>query len=371
MNNMLLDKQTEAVESAKSAYGTEALKLAAVRRRDSAADGCFLYSVRTTGVFCYPSCAARPARVENIAFHPDAAAAEQAGFRPCKRCRPDLPPRVQREAEMVARACREIENAEEPPRLADLSANAGVSPHHFHRVFKKISGVTPKAYADAHRQGRVQNNLSAGSGVTEGLYDAGFNSSGRFYETSGDMLGMTPTAYRNGGQGEAIWYAVGRCSLGRVLVAATERGVCAILLGDDPTDLRADLAERFPNAHLIEPAADFADWVSQVVHLVDDPSHAPGLTLPLDIRGTAFQRRVWEVLREIPPGETASYGQVAERMGSPKSARAVATACASNALAVAIPCHRVVRGNGDLSGYRWGVERKRRLLEQEQERKRG
>lgn len=365
MNTMTFDHASAAQKAKKSGFATDAAKLAAVRRRDPAADGQFLYSVRTTGVFCYPSCAARPARAENIAFHPTPAAAEQAGFRPCKRCQPDLPPRATRDAAMIAQACRTIEEAEEPPRLAELAATAGVSPHHFHRIFKRIAGVTPKAYADANRQGRVQENLSTGGNVTEGLYAAGFNSSSRFYEASGDMLGMTPSAYRDGGQGEAIWHAVDRCSLGHVLVAATGRGVCAILLGDDPAALRADLAGRFPKAHLTDPEPDFDEWVAQVVRYVDDFAHAQGLGLPLDIRGTAFQRRVWEALRDIPAGQTASYRDVAQSIGSPKAARAVAKACGSNALAVAIPCHRVVRNDGALSGYRWGIERKRLLLERE------
>jgi AraC family transcriptional regulator of adaptative response/methylated-DNA-[protein]-cysteine methyltransferase len=212
----------------------------------------------------------------------------------------------------------------------------------------------------------VQEGLAAGAGVTDAIYAAGFGSSGRFYATAPTMLGMTPSAYRKGGQGEAVWHAIGRCSLGHVLVAATERGVCAILLGDDPAALTADLAARFPHARLTEPVPGFADWVDAVVRFVDDPSRAEGLGLPLDVRGTAFQCRVWEVLRQIPAGQTASYADVAARLGSPRAVRAVAGACAANALAVAIPCHRVVARDGSLAGYRWGVERKQRLLEREQ-----
>ncbi len=342
-------------------------RLAAIRRRDAAADGSFLYSVATTGVYCHPSCAARPALRRNIAFHADRDAAERAGFRPCKRCRPDLPPRPAREAALVAAACRTVEAAEDAPALAALAAEAGISPHHFHRMFRRIAGVTPKAYHDAHRQARVQAGLAAGAGVTEAMYGAGFNSSGRFYAAADAMLGMTASRYRAGGPGETIRHAVGRCSLGRVLVAATGRGVCAILLGDDAATLQAELRARFPKATLEESGQESgqdAGWLAQVVALVDQPGGG-ALSLPLDIRGTVFQRRVWEVLRAIPPGETLSYAAVAARLGQPNAVRAVAGACAANALAVAVPCHRVVASTGALAGYRWGVERKRALLARE------
>jgi AraC family transcriptional regulator, regulatory protein of adaptative response / methylated-DNA-[protein]-cysteine methyltransferase len=346
-------------------FSTDAEKWEAVRHRDPAADGHFFFAVKTTGVYCRPSCAARPARPENVAFYATRAAAERAGFRPCKRCRPDAPPRSEREAALVAAACRTIESAEEPPRLSQLAALAGGSPYHFHRTFKRIVGVTPKAYAAAHRNRRVQSSLQSGSEVTAAIYDAGFNSSGRFYEVAPEILGMKPSVYRNGGQGEAVWHSVGRCSLGRVLVAATARGLCAILLGDSAAELQADLKTRFPHATLTKPPAGFADWIDTVVRFVDDPARAGGLDLPLDVRGTAFQRRVWEALRHIPAGKTTTYTEIAGRMGSPRAARAVAGACAANALAVAIPCHRVIASNGALAGYRWGVERKRRLLERE------
>ncbi len=339
-------------------------RLAAVRRRDPAADGHFLYAVATTGVYCQPSCAARPALRHNITFHTTRHQAERAGFRPCKRCRPDLPPRAEREAALVAAACRTIQHAAEEPSLGELAKQAGISPYHFHRLFRRIAGVTPKAYAAAHRQSRVQNHLAGGAPVTQAIYGAGFNSSGRFYEAADGMLGMTPSHYRAGGQGEAISYAAGQASLGTVLVAATGRGVCAILLGEDPGVLLADLRARFPKASLHEGDAEFAGWVAQVVAVVDHPG-GQALALPLDIRGTAFQRRVWEVLRSIPPGCTLSYSDVAKRIGSPAAVRAVAGACAANALAVAIPCHRVVGATGELAGYRWGVERKRALLARE------
>ncbi|MCZ6664496.1 MAG: bifunctional DNA-binding transcriptional regulator/O6-methylguanine-DNA methyltransferase Ada [Gammaproteobacteria bacterium] len=365
MSTVFADRHATEQATAMPRFSTDAARWKAVRNRNPAADGHFLYAVRTTGVFCYPSCAARPALKENVAFHVSAADAERAGFRPCKRCRPDLPPRAEREAALVAVACRTMESADEPTRLAALAASAGLSPHHFHRIFKRIAGVTPKAYADAHRQQKIQDSLTAGSGVTEGLYAAGFNSSGRFYGVSAELLGMKPSAYRDGGHDEVIWHAVGACSLGTVLVAATPSGVCAILLGDDADSLVEELETRFPRATLSEPEPGFTDLVERVVAFVDNPSGTGNLGLPLDIRGTAFQRRVWEALQKIPAGKTASYKDIAVRIGSPKAVRAVAQACRSNALALAIPCHRVVRSDGGLSGYRWGIDRKRQLLSQE------
>ena len=339
--------------------------LDAVRRRDAQYDGRFYYAVATTGVYCNPSCAARPALRHNMAFHASREAAEQAGYRPCKRCRPDLPPRAEREAATVAAACRFIEAAETPPSLQALAAEAGLSPHHFHRLFRRVAGITPKAYAAAHRQARVQQHLSAGAEVTAAIYESGFNSSGRFYESASGMLGMTPTRYRNGGQGETIGYAFGHATLGRVLVAEAGRGLCAILLGDTEAELAAELRARFPAAILAAAAPAFQAMVVRVVAAVDRPGEAHGL--PLDIRGTAFQRRVWEVLGAIPAGRTMSYREVAARLGAPSAARAVAAACAANALAVAVPCHRVVASDGGLAGYRWGVARKRALLARERE----
>jgi AraC family transcriptional regulator of adaptative response/methylated-DNA-[protein]-cysteine methyltransferase len=364
-NVMTLDRH--AATTAAARFATRAARLAAVARRDPAADGHFFYAVKTTGVYCRPSCAARAARPENVEFHTTTGAAERAGYRACKRCRPDAPSRAEREAALVAEACRAIEAADEAPALAQLAARAGVSAHHFHRLFKRISGVTPKAYAVAQRQRRVQHSLRREAGVTEAIFAAGYNSSSRFYEKAPAMLGMTPSAYRQGGAGEVVQHATARCSLGVVLVAATERGICAILLGDDAAALTVELQARFPQASLTTPRAGFADVVEEVVRLVDDPAQAARLTLPLDIRGTAFQRRVWELLRQIPAGETKSYGEVAARLGRPHSARAVAAACAANPLAVAVPCHRVNGSDGKLRGYRWGVERKRRLQARERQ----
>ena len=340
-------------------------RLDAVRRRDAAQDGRFFYAVSTTGVYCYPSCAARPARPEHVSFHATRADAEHAGFRPCRRCRPDLPPRAEREAAIIAAACRRIEAAEEVPSLAALAASAGLSPHHFHRLFRRLAGVTPLAYARAHRQTRVQAGLSAGEAVTTAMYGAGFNSSGRFYEAADAMLGMVPGRYRAGGAGEAIVHATGLSSLGAVLVAATDRGVCAILLGDDAAALLADLRARFPRADLAGAGPAFEATVAQVVAAVDRPGSLAAAGLPLDIRGTAFQRRVWEVLRGIKAGETRSYAEVAAALGQEGAARAVAGACAANTLAVVVPCHRVVAADGGLAGYRWGISRKRALLQRE------
>lgn len=339
---------------------------AAVLRRDPAADGRFVYAVKTTGVYCRPSCAARKPHRHNVTFLKTAADAERAGFRPCKRCRPDSASGAQRHTAIVAELCRWIERAPRPPTLAQLARRAGLSRHHLHRLFKAATGLTPKAYAAAHRAQRVRRALASGASVTEAIYAAGYGSNGRFYEEANALLGMTPRRYRAGGTGSEIRFAVGQCSLGAILVAAGERGVCAIALADDPERLVRELQDRFPRATLIGDDAAFAGWVAKVVGCVEAPRL--GLDLPLDIRGTAFQQRVWQALRAIPPGTTATYAQIARRIGSPKAVRAVAQACAANPLAVAIPCHRVVRTDGALAGYRWGIERKRALLDREQAR---
>jgi AraC family transcriptional regulator, regulatory protein of adaptative response / methylated-DNA-[protein]-cysteine methyltransferase len=336
---------------------------ACVVNHDAQADGSFFYSVKTTGVYCRPSCAARLARPENVAFHTSTADAERAGFRPCKRCRPDRPSRAEAHTATVADLCRFIETSDQAPSLDALAQRAGFSSFHLHRIFKEVTGLTPKAYAAAHRAQFVRDQLDRSETVTQAIYDAGYNSNGRFYEESDQVLGMTPSEYRAGGSNTEIRFAIGQCSLGAILVARSARGVCAILLGDDPDDLARDLQNRFPQALIIGGDSEFEQWVAKVVGLVEAPG--VGLDLPLDVRGTAFQQRVWQALREIPPGQTASYADIARRIGEPKAVRAVAQACGANALAVAIPCHRVVRSDGGLSGYRWGVERKRSLLERE------
>jgi AraC family transcriptional regulator of adaptative response/methylated-DNA-[protein]-cysteine methyltransferase len=340
------------------------IRWSAVVGKDRRADGQFFYSVRTTGVFCRPSCPARRARRENVAFHLTCDAAEAAGFRACKRCRPREASQAERDAALIARACSFIETSEAPPRLAELASVAGLSPFHFHRVFKAITGLTPKGYADAHRADRVRKALPTSKTITGAIYDAGFNSNGRFYASSNQVLGMTPRRYRAGGERLRIRFAIGECSLGSILVAATDKGVCAILMGSDPHLLIRQLQDRFAKAELIGGDASFEKLVAQVIGFVEQPRL--GLDLPLDVRGTAFQQRVWKSLRRIGVGKTASYAEIAARIGRPTSIRAVAQACGANMIAVAIPCHRVIRTDGQLSGYRWGVQRKQALLEREQ-----
>jgi AraC family transcriptional regulator of adaptative response/methylated-DNA-[protein]-cysteine methyltransferase len=347
----------------KTEGATEERCWTAIKARDRSFDGKFYYSVATTGVYCRPSCPARLARRENVAFHATAAEAKAAGFRPCKRCRPDEPSLHDKYAQKVAEACRFIEASEESPKLEELAEHAGISPYHFHRVFKAIAGVTPKAYAVAHRQKRLRENLKRSHTVTQAIHEAGFNSSGRFYANSDEVLGMTPSDFRSGGANAEMRFAVGQCSLGAILVAASAKGISAILLGDDPEALVHELEDRFPKAMLIGGDRNFEDVMARIVGLIEAPE--TGLNLPLDVRGTAFQHRVWRALREIPAGTTATYSEIAERIGMPKAVRAVAAACAANKIAVAIPCHRVVRNDGSLSGYRWGVHRKRTLIERE------
>lgn len=338
-------------------------RYAAVQRRDRSQDGAFFYGVQTTGVYCRPSCAARLARRENVSFHPTCAAAERAGFRACKRCRPNEASQEARRAETVRRACRLLDAAEDAPALAEVARRVGVSPFHFHRMFKQVTGVTPKAYAAARRAARLQDGLVTADSITQAIYEAGFNAPSRFYGAAPSRLGMTPGAYRKGGTGATIRFAVGQCSLGAILVAATETGICAIAFDDDPDALVRSLQDRFPKADLLGGDPAFEVTVARVVGLVESPGQA--FDLPLDIRGTAFQQRVWQALRALPAGATASYRDIAAAVGAPAAVRAVAQACAANTLAVAIPCHRVVRSDGALSGYRWGVERKAALLRRE------
>lgn len=336
---------------------------AAILARDRAMDGRVYYSVRTTGVYCRPSCPSRRPRPEHVRFHASGEDAEQAGFRPCRRCRPELSSALERHTATMEEICRLIERSHHMPSLAELAKRAQLSPSHFHRLFTSLVGLTPRAYAVGQRAKRLRVELMRGRQVTAAMYDAGFESSGRFYAASHALLGMTPSRYRAGGVQTDLWFAVGHCSLGAILVAQSLRGVCAILLGDDPELLVRDLQARFPRAHLIGGDATFERVVSIVVGFVEEPQR--GLSLPLDIRGTVFQQRVWHALQRIPVGSTATYGEIARRIGRPASVRAVGQACGANPVAVAIPCHRVVRQDGDLAGYRWGVERKRVLLARE------
>jgi AraC family transcriptional regulator, regulatory protein of adaptative response / methylated-DNA-[protein]-cysteine methyltransferase len=333
-------------------------------KRNPRACGEFVYGVLTTGVYCRPSCASRLPNRENVRFFESSKEAEQAGFRPCKRCAPAAPDQGQPHTRAVLRACKRIDEDEPFPSLKELAQDAGLSSFHFQRLFKKIVGVSPKQYAMERRAGRLREHLRKGSTITEAVYDAGFASSSRFYEKATPTLGMKPSTYKNGAQGVRIRFAIVPCFLGLALVAATGQGLCAIDFGDTAEALKENLRRRFPKAEFQNPDPQFTAMIGQVLAFLDEP-HRGRLDLPLDVQGTAFQRRVWLVLQEIPPGDTVSYAGIASRIGKPTAARAVAKACAANPIAVAIPCHRVVRGNGQLGGYRWGVERKRVLLEQE------
>lgn len=341
----------------------------AVVRRDRQADGTFVYSVRSTGVFCRPGCSSRTPRPENVRFHANAQDAIRAGFRPCQRCKPDL--KTTPSTEAIATVCRSIEQAvaagDPAPPLETLAQQAGLSQFHLHRQFRAAIGLTPRQYANAMRSKQMLKHLKGSATVTESIYETGFSSSSRFYHAAANTLGMTPTQFRKGGQNTDITYAIGPSTLGLILVARSPRGICAILMGNDEETLLDDLQQRFPQASLAPGDTDFSETLEKIVALTEQP-RSNRIDLPLDIRGTAFQQRVWQALQAIPAGETASYAEIAQRIGNPRSVRAVAQACASNALAVAIPCHRVLRSDGALSGYRWGVERKKELLRREQTR---
>lgn len=343
-------------------FSTEQTRWEAIRQRDAAAEGHFFYGVKTTGVYCRPTCSSRLPNRENVQFFTTGDEAQAAGFRPCKRCQPQFATQDDHTV-LIQQACERIAAATTPPSLDELAAAAGLSPSYFHRLFKAKTGVTPKQYALAHRHHQLHDRLQQDNSVTEAMYNAGYGSSSRLYEQSKALLGMKPSQFRQGAAGQQIQFAVTPCYLGWVLVAGTTKGICAIELGDQPEMLQTRLQERFPLADLQEGAAAFRQWVQQVLAFLE----APGdwLDLPLDIQGTAFQRRVWLALRDIPAGTTLSYSEVAQRIGQPKATRAVAQACASNKLAVAIPCHRVVRQDGELGGYRWGIPRKQTLLQRE------
>ncbi|HEY0145888.1 MAG TPA: bifunctional DNA-binding transcriptional regulator/O6-methylguanine-DNA methyltransferase Ada [Methylovirgula sp.] len=334
---------------------------AAVSARDHDFDGDFVFAVKTTGIYCRPSCPARHAQRRNVNFFPTCEAAEREGFRACLRCRPQEAPN-QRQREAIAAACRALET-DEPPTLEVLAARAGLSAFHFHRVFKATTGVTPKAYAKAHRAAKVRQELSEATSVTEAIYAAGYNTSSLFYENADTMLGMAPNKFRQQGSDAKIVYGMGKCSLGTILVARSDKGICALMLGDDAAELESEIKRRFAKAKSIKGDDAFSALLTNVIALADAPEKK--LDLPLDIRGTLFQQKVWAALRAIPAGETASYTEIARRIGSPTATRAVAQACAANKIAIAIPCHRVVRSDGALSGYRWGPARKRALLDKE------
>jgi AraC family transcriptional regulator of adaptative response/methylated-DNA-[protein]-cysteine methyltransferase len=331
---------------------------AVVQRVEPASDP-FVYAVRTTGVFCRPTCPSRPPRRENVEFYDRIEQAVSAGYRACLRCRPDGPDPRGQAARRVVAACRALEG-EAPVTTAELAQQAGLGQTQFLRLFKRHVGVSPQAYRRRVLAERARESLGDAPTVTDAAFDAGYRSSSRFYEGVGRELGMTPAEARSGGALHQVRYAVRGCALGRVLVAWTERGVCEVGFGDTDEGLLADLSQRLPQAELA--AEDVPDWVDAVIERVD---HGRVRDVPLDIQGTAFQQRVWAELRRIPSGETRSYAQIAQALGEPRSSRAVARACATNPVAVLVPCHRVVRADGGLSGYRWGPERKEKLLARE------
>ncbi|MGF1621137.1 MAG: bifunctional DNA-binding transcriptional regulator/O6-methylguanine-DNA methyltransferase Ada [Rhodomicrobiaceae bacterium] len=335
---------------------------AILERRENASEP-FVFAVVTTGIFCRPSCPARRPKRENMRLFRSADEARRAGFRACKRCAPEGRGLPERQADIVAELCRRIEEAEDMPSFADLAEQAGMSAFHLHRLFKRETGVTPKAYMAGVKAQRMRDGLGTAGSVTEAIYEAGYGSSSRFYENADAILGMEPRQFRDGGKHVRISYAVESCWLGKVLIGLTERGVCAILFGDEEKELVSDLKARFPAAGIETAGTGDAARIAEALAAIDEPRL--GSHLPLDIAGTAFQQRIWAALRGIKPGKTASYAEIAKRVGAPKAVRAVAGACAANPAAVAIPCHRVVRSDGGLSGYRWGVERKRKLLERE------
>lgn len=342
---------------------TDKQRWEALLGRNPQADGSFFYAVKTTGVYCRPSCSARRPNRQNVEFFSTCAEAEYAGYRACQRCHPHQASYASPTPAAITCACRIIEQSESPPVLRELAANVGLSPSHFHRLFKETLGLTPKAYAAACRTRRFQGELRKTQTVTEALYSAGYGSSSRCYEHAIDHLGMTPADYQKGGVGQHIRHALVECALGWLLVAATERGICAVEFSDQPDSLEEQLRLRFSAAEIHGTDLELSTWVKQVLKYLEEPSC--GFDVPLDIRGTAFQRRVWQALQAIPPGSTRTYSEIAQSLGQPKAARAVARACAANALAVLIPCHRVVRGDGGLGGYRWNLQRKQALLERE------
>lgn len=338
----------------------------AVLVRDARCDGSFVYAVRSTGIYCRPSCPSRRPRRDRVAFFATTESARRAGFRSCRRCRPDERPGPAAHVELVGRICRYLENGpDRPPTLEELGAWAGVSPFHLQRTFRKIVGLTPRQYAENHRVERLKANLRKGDDVTRALHGSGYGSGSRLYEQARERLGMTPATYRKGGHGMKISYTLADSPMGRLLVAATDRGLCAVSLGDDDAELVAALRKEYPRAELVADKRDLGRWVDAILSYLAGEPICPDL--PLDLQATAFQWRVYEALRAIPPGSTRTYAEVAGTLGQPRASRAVGRSCATNPVALVIPCHRVVRGDGALGGYRWGLDRKQRLLALERE----
>ena len=337
----------------------------AVRTRDARFNGAFVFAVRTTGIFCKPSCTARAAKRENVVFFDAAGAARNAGFRACLRCKPESAKTVDPQVEIVMKACELLDRNDEVS-IDSVADELGLSTSHFQRTFKEIMGVSPKKYAEAKKMERFKDELRSGSDVTTAMYEADYGSSRGLYEKAASGLGMTPATYKKGGKGMRIDFVVTDCELGKLLVARTSKGVCSVTIGDSAAGLRDGLSEEFPNAEITESAeagGQLKTAVDAILAYMSGKNRR--LVLPLDLKATAFQLQVWEFLQKIPYGETRSYSEVAEALGDKKKVRAVAQACARNRVAMVIPCHRVVASTGDLAGYRWGVERKKRLLEKE------
>ncbi|WP_230413796.1 bifunctional DNA-binding transcriptional regulator/O6-methylguanine-DNA methyltransferase Ada [Undibacterium umbellatum] len=334
-----------------------------IKNRDL--DGEFVFAVKTTGIYCRPSCPAKTAKRQNVEFYETTVLAQQAGYRACKRCHPDGVSQEHSRNSMIETACQLIKNSEAPLKLETLASKMAMSPHHFHRIFKELTGVTPKQYQSALQKEKVRSLLNQSASISGAIYDAGYNSASRFYEMAGAMLGMSPKAYRAGAEDLQMQYMVCESALGLLLIASTEKGICTIEFGDSASVLEQVLQQRFPKASIRAAETHFKEWVTSILAYIQQPRGL--LDLPLDVQGTAFQQRVWKALQDIPPGQTASYAEIAKRIGSPSSVRAVANACASNQFAVAIPCHRVIRSDGDVTGYRWGMERKKALLKRESE----
>jgi AraC family transcriptional regulator of adaptative response/methylated-DNA-[protein]-cysteine methyltransferase len=362
----LINIDWEDLKMTPAQYNSDEARWNAVSKNNSSADGAFYYAVITTGIYCRPSCRSKLPNRSNVEYFTTCDDAEVAGYRACKRCRPTATSKVEETEQKIIHACRIIEESETSIKLDELAIQVNLSPYHFHRLFKRIVGVTPKQYASRHQSRRFQKSLKASPSITDAIYSAGYGSSGSAYDKKRDQLAMKPKVYRKGAEGVNITYGITKCFLGWVIVAATDLGICAIEFGDNSDTLPEQVQDRFPNAQLHKAGIGFKTLIKEVVDFIESPEDT--FQVPLDIQGTAFQQQVWEVLRQIKPGQTMSYTEVAERIGNPNAVRAVASACASNKLAVVIPCHRVISKAGKTGGYRWGSERKKRLLESEQER---